>query len=290
MSIMKLCTFKYQNSIKSGLIHDKFVYPINEINNYFDLDISDSISNIIKKQETKELEEIIKTNNLIKIKNRAVSQSLVKFLPPFTDPSKIWCIGLNYLEHTNDLGETRPTEPASYMRPSSTIIGEGDSIVIPNQSNKVTAEAEIAVVIGKKCKNVNEKEAKDFIFGFMCVLDMTALDILEKNPRFLTRAKSFDTFFSLGSHIVTQNEIQNLSNIETMTMQNDKIIKRGKVNQMAFEPYWLVSFHSKVMTLEPGDIISTGSPGGVILKSGDKVAANIDGIGYLENKVIKSDT
>ncbi len=208
------------------------------------------------------------------------------FVPPYLDPPKIWGIGLNYREHAADLGAASLDEPASFMKPSTTVIGLGDSIVLPSQSNRVTAEAELGVVIGKLSKNLSEAQAEDAVFGFVPVLDMTAEGILQKNPRLLTRSKSFDTFFSFGPAILTRDEISDLAELAVSTVKNGQVVRSNKIKNMRFPPHQLVSFHSHVMTLEPGDIISTGTPGAAVIRNGDRVECRIAGFPTLSNIVV----
>ncbi|WP_346243625.1 fumarylacetoacetate hydrolase family protein [Shouchella clausii] len=210
-----------------------------------------------------------------------------KVKPLYRHPSKIWGIGLNYVEHAADLSEKAPnTEPASFMKPDTTIIGIGDTIKIPVQSERTTAEAELGVIIGKKCKNVEEDDAEHYVAGYTTIIDMTAEDILQKNPRYLTRSKSFDTFFSFGPEFVTKDEVDDVLNLEVSTIINGKLHRKNTVDHMTFTPFNLVSFHSKVMTLLPGDIISTGTPGAVPIQDGDEVECRIDGFASLKNKCI----
>ena len=144
--------------------------------------------------------------------------------PLYRRPRKIWGIGLNYVEHAGDLSETAPSdEPASFMRPDTTIVGPGDEILLPPQSERVTAEGELAVVIGREAKDVSEDEASSVVAGFTTVLDMTAEDILRRNPRYLTRAKSFDTFFSFGPELVTLDEVEDVDSLEVSTVLNGEV-------------------------------------------------------------------
>jgi 2-keto-4-pentenoate hydratase/2-oxohepta-3-ene-1,7-dioic acid hydratase in catechol pathway len=206
--------------------------------------------------------------------------------PLYRRPRKIWGIGLNYVEHAEDLDEASPTEePASFMRPDTTIIGPGDEVVLPAQSERVTAEAELAVVIGREAKDVSEEDALSVVAGFTTVLDMTAEDILRKNPRYLTRSKSFDTFFSFGPELVTPDEIEDVEALEVSTVLNGEVGRSNTVSSMIFSPRWLVSFHSRVMTLLPGDVISTGTPGAVVIDDGDVVECRITGFEPLSNPV-----
>ncbi|MCL6517571.1 fumarylacetoacetate hydrolase family protein [Alicyclobacillus sp.] len=209
-----------------------------------------------------------------------------RFGPLYRHPSKIWGIGLNYREHAGDLNAVHPTEePASFMKADTTIIGPGDDIVLPPQSARVTAEAELAVIIGKRCKDVPLEEAPAVVAGFTTVIDMTAEDILQKNPRFLTRAKNFDTFFSFGPEFVTVDEVADVHALTVGTYINGRLHRENVVANMTFRPWFLVSFHSQVMTLLPGDIISTGTPGAAVIRPGDVAECRIDGFLSLVNPV-----
>lgn len=209
----------------------------------------------------------------------------VRYGPLYRHPRKIIGIGLNYRDHAADLDAPFPTEPASFMKCDNTIIGPGDAIELPEQSERVTAEAEIGVVIGRMCHFIDERQAPDYIAGYCLIIDMTAEDILLKNPRFLTRAKNFDTFFSLGPELITVDEVPNILDVKVGTWKNDTLHRENTVSNMAFSPYHLVAFHSHVATLFPGDIISTGTPGAVVIEDGDVAQCDIDGLGVLSNPV-----
>lgn len=215
----------------------------------------------------------------------------VSIAPLYRRPHKLWGIGLNYLAHAQDLGAPHPTEPASFMKGDHTIIGPGDDIVLPPQSARVTAEAELGIVIGRHCQDVEEAEALDYVAGVCPILDQTAEDILERNPRFLTRAKNFPTFFAFGPELVTMDEVlerfDSLGDIVVATEHNGSLHRQNVVSDMAFGPAHLVSFHSKVMPLFPGDVISTGTPGAVVVEDGDRATCRIDGIGTLDNPVVR---
>jgi 2-keto-4-pentenoate hydratase/2-oxohepta-3-ene-1,7-dioic acid hydratase in catechol pathway len=206
--------------------------------------------------------------------------------PLYRRPRKIWGIGLNYVEHAGDLSEKAPSEePASFLKPDTTIIGPGDAIRLPAQSERVTAEAELGLVIGRRCKDVSEADAPGVVAGFTTVIDMTAEDILARNPRYLTRAKSFDTFFSFGPELVTVDEVEDVEALEVTTVHNDAVHRTNTVANMTFRPWWLVAFHSRVMTLLPGDIISTGTPGAAVIRPGDVATCRISGFAPLSNPV-----
>lgn len=213
----------------------------------------------------------------------------VRFVAPYRSPRKIWGIGLNYVAHAGDLAESVPAEPASFIKGDHTIIGPGEPIVLPAQSERVTAEAEIGLVIGRYCRNVSEADALRYVWGVVPILDQTAEDILQRNPRFLTRAKNFPTFFSFGPELVPLDEVRarfsTLAEIEVQTVHNGSVRRRNTVSNMTFSPEFLVSFHSEVMPLFPGDIISTGTPGAVVVAGGDVVQCRIPGVGSLSNPV-----
>lgn len=219
-------------------------------------------------------------------KDLFLAPSQVVYKPLYRRPPKIWGIGLNYREHAADLSEQAPTSaPASFMKPYTTIIGTGDTIQIPRLSQRTTAEAELGVVIGRRCKDVPRDQWLEVVAGFTTILDMTAEDILQENPRFLTRSKSFDTFFSFGPQLITPDEIGDLSNLKVATIINDKIHAENTIAHMTFTPDVLVAYHSQVMTLLPGDIIATGTPGAVHIHHGDVVQCRIAGFNTLVNPV-----
>ncbi len=216
----------------------------------------------------------------------ALSPARVTFAPLYRRPGKIWGIGLNYVAHAADLSEKAPTAfPASFIKPSTTIIGHGDTIKIPLQSEKTTAEAELGVVIGKRCKTVEKDNWLDVVAGFTTIIDMTAEDILRQNPRYLTLSKCFDTFFSFGPYFVTPDEIGEVNALSVATWINGRVHAENIVSNMTFPPDELVAFHSSVMTLLPGDIISTGTPGAVHIREGDEVMCRISGFEPLINPV-----
>jgi 2-keto-4-pentenoate hydratase/2-oxohepta-3-ene-1,7-dioic acid hydratase in catechol pathway len=217
---------------------------------------------------------------------QAIPLSDISYAPLYRRPRKIWGIGLNYAEHVEDLDEVSPSdEPASFMRPDTTIIGPGEEILLPEQSSRVTAEAELAIIIGREAKNVPEDDAPSVVAGFTTVLDMTAEDILRRNPRYLTRAKSFDTFFSFGPHLVTPDEVGEVGELEVATVLGGEVRRRNVVSNMVFSPWSLVSFHSKIMTLLPGDVICTGTPGAVEVRDGDVAECRISSMEPLSNPV-----
>jgi len=211
------------------------------------------------------------------------------YAPPYRSPRKVWGIGLNYVAHAGDLSAPLPEEPASFIKADHTIVGPGDTIELPVQSERVTAEAELGLIIGRLCRNVTEADALNYVWGVCPILDQTAEDILQRNPRFLTRAKNFPTFFSFGESITPLQEVikafGSLDRLEVSTVKNGEAHRTNSVANMTYSPAQLVSFHSAVMPLFPGDIISTGTPGAVVIKDGDVVECRIPGLGTLVNNV-----
>ena len=213
----------------------------------------------------------------------------LSFDSPLERPGKLWGIGLNYAEHADDLKEDWPDEPASFMKPATAATGPGGPIVLPpaDVTDRVTAEAELGVVVGRTCRNVSVEDADDVVAGYVPIVDMTAEDILERNPRFLTRAKSFDSFIVFGPWLVTTDEVSSLEDVAVRTVVNDEVVAENEVRNMMTPPRELVSFHSEVMTLEPGDVISTGTPGAHPISPGDSVRAEVKGVGSVEANVVR---
>jgi 2-keto-4-pentenoate hydratase/2-oxohepta-3-ene-1,7-dioic acid hydratase in catechol pathway len=232
---------------------------------------------------------IIQENAVARLKpiGPAIGLDAVTPLLPYDAPPKIWCIGLNYRSHAEDINAVQPEEPGSFMKPASCMFApEGDILLPPAEiSSDVDAEGELGVVIGRSCRFVPADRVREVIFGYTTTLDLTALDVLRKNPRYLTRAKSIDTFFSFGPVIVTADEIPDVDALEVITEHNDGICSRDFVRNMRTRPFELVRYHSDYMTLEPGDLISTGCPKGARIRAGDKVRARIEGIGTLGARV-----
>jgi 2-keto-4-pentenoate hydratase/2-oxohepta-3-ene-1,7-dioic acid hydratase in catechol pathway len=206
----------------------------------------------------------------------------IKFLPP-TKPTKIVCLGLNYIDHTKELNMTIPEEPVIFLKPSSAVIGHKDSIVYPDNVGRVDYEGELAVVIKNIAKNVPKNNVKDHILGYTCFNDVTARDLQKKDGQW-TRAKSFDTFAPIGPWIVPDIDTKNL---DIQTLLNDKIVQNSNTKNMIFDIETVVSFISKIMTLYPGDVISLGTPPNVgPIKKGDKIVVKIQNIGELINFVV----
>lgn len=278
---MRLCTIKRDGGEQAAVVTSSGIVPVADINAQLRTTWPTDLHALILKGIDRRL-----LDDAEKTKTRLAPTS-VQYGPLYRHPRKILGIGLNYRDHAADLNAPYPTEPASFMKCDNTIIGPGDVIELPPQSERVTAEAEIGVIIGRNCRDVSEAQAPDYIAGYCLILDMTAEDILQKNPRFLTRSKNFDTFFSFGPELITPDEVPDVLKVNVGTYNNGKLHRENVVANMAFPPYYLVSFHSHVATMYPGDIISTGTPGAVIIRDGDVAECRIDGLGSLSNPVRK---
>ncbi len=215
---------------------------------------------------------------------RSFSMNDVRFLAP-CQPSKIIAVGLNYKDHITEFGRIEvPNEPVLFMKAPSAVIGLDEKIVIPKSAGRVDYEAELAIVIGKKGRRIPESQAMDYALGITCLNDVTARELQKKDGQW-TRAKSFDTFAPVGPWIADGLPTGNLR-VEACV--NKKVVQQGHTSQMIFSVPKLISFISGIMTLLPGDIISTGTPQGVgPLKAGDVVEILVEGVGILKNPVVE---
>lgn len=193
-------------------------------------------------------------------------------------PTKVVAVGLNYRDHAEELNMRIPDEPIIFIKVPTTVMGSGGRVIYPSQSRKVDYEAELAIIIGKTAHRVPEKEANDFVLGYTCALDMTARDIQESDVQW-SRAKNFDTFCPLGPWVETDIDPDDLA---IKCRLNGEVRQSSRTSQMIFRPSFLVSFISDVMTLNPGDVIITGTPPGVgQVVPGDRLEVEIEGIGLL---------
>ncbi len=213
--------------------------------------------------------------------------------PPIARPGKIVAIGLNYEDHAEETGAPIPDKPVVFGKYPNTIVGPGAPIRIPPITEQVDYEAELAVVIGERAKNVSEAEALDYVFGYANSNDVSARDLQFSEGGQWTRSKSIDTFLPLGPYVATRDEIPDPQNLYIRAILNGETVQDGTTSKMIFSVAELVSFLSRGMTLEPGDVIITGTPPGVgmardpqlWMKPGDKITIEIEGLGTLTNPV-----
>ena len=215
-----------------------------------------------------------------------------EILAPIPNPNKIICLAFNYKDHAEEQKLTPPKEPAIVNKPRTALNGTNGEIVCPNFVKELDYEIELALIIGKKCKNISEEEAMDVIFGYMILNDVSARDIQAMDKQF-TRAKSFDGFAPCGPWITTKDEIDDPQNLKLVTKINGEVRQNSTTSNMFIKIPSIISILSKSITLEPGDIISTGTAAGVALnnpnipylKDGDHIEMEIEKLGTIQNKV-----
>jgi 2-keto-4-pentenoate hydratase/2-oxohepta-3-ene-1,7-dioic acid hydratase in catechol pathway len=205
-------------------------------------------------------------------------------LPPVT-PSKIVCVGLNYADHAAESRLDVPEEPLLFFKPPSSVIGPGAVIRLPPQSARIDYEAELVIVIGRRCRSAPPEAAWDHVLGVTCGNDVTARDLQQRDHQW-TRAKGFDTFCPLGPWIVMGVTEADAADLQVACRVNSILRQQGRTREMIFPPDRLIAYISAIMTLEPGDVIMTGTPAGIgPLAAGDLVEVDIEGIGTLRNPV-----
>ncbi len=212
--------------------------------------------------------------------------SELQLLPP-AQPSKIICVGLNYIDHARELDMSIPEKPIIFLKPASAVIGHMRNIVYPDVTKHMDYEAELAVIIGKRCKNISATDAGSVISGYTCFNDVTARDLQKKDIQW-TRSKSFDTFAPLGPYIAGPE--LDISDLAIKTRVNGELRQDSNTSNLIFRVPQIIEFISSIMTLERGDVIATGTPPGVgELFVGDEVEVEIENIGTLKNSVIAQD-
>jgi 2-keto-4-pentenoate hydratase/2-oxohepta-3-ene-1,7-dioic acid hydratase in catechol pathway len=203
-------------------------------------------------------------------------------------PTKIVCVGRNYPAHAAEHGATVPDEPLLFFKPPSAVIGPDAAILLPPQSERVDYEAELVVVMGSRCRGVGPEEAWDRVLGVTCGNDVTARDLQRLDDQW-TRAKGFDTFCPLGPWLVTGVGEGDVADVAVTCRVNGEVRQTARTSEMAFSPAELIAYTSSIMTLEPGDVIMTGTPEGVgPLAPGDEVEVQIEGLGLLRNVVVEA--
>lgn len=200
----------------------------------------------------------------------------------------IWGAGLNYLRHSEDLDSRQPDSgPGSYLRPANCLIGNGGHIELPAQSRRVTAEAELGLVVATACKNVSRHDWRSVVAGVTAVLDMTAEDVIRENPRYIPWAKGFDTFCSIGPVLATLDEFGDdaLKSLRISTIRNGEPVASATPSDMKYDLGYLVEYFSAGRTLDPGTVICTGTPGAAVINPGDTVQAVVEHVGTLTHPV-----
>ena len=221
-----------------------------------------------------------------------ISEGSVEFGPPVPDPDKIICLGVNYREHAAEANQQLPVAPMFFAKFRNSLIGPTDTVIIPRVSSQIDYEGELCAVIGKTCKEVSEGEALAYVAGYTLMNDVSARDVQLQTSQWMA-GKALDTFAPMGPGIVPASMLGDPQNLTLTTRVNGQVVQQDNTDQMIFSVAQAVSFLSQLMTLEPGDIIATGTPSGVgfkrtpplFLKDGDITEVEIEGIGKISNPV-----
>lgn len=281
---MRLVSFQNNGQAGAGLVRDDRVFPLQNVG------FADAVSFIASGEtERQRVEGWLKgasSHDLIPLGS-------IRLTAPIPRPPKILCIGLNYRDHAKESKMEVPSVPTVFAKYASSVIGPGDPIVLSAATQKPDYEAEFAVVIGKRAKQVPRAKWKDCVFGYTIVNDVSARDVQLATSQW-TLGKSFDTFAPMGPHVVSADEIPDPHALDIRLSINGEILQHSNTRELIFGVPELIEYLSQMMTLEPGDIISTGTPAGVglgrtpprWLRPGDEILIEIDKIGVLRNPVI----
>ena len=289
MEPLKFVNFKLNNQIRLGVQVKNGIMDISEVSAAYSLELPDTMEKIIAagKPVAEKLQKYAEiTSSLIDEKN-------IVYAPCITNPEKIICIGLNYIDHANESKMEIPLSPVVFSKFNNALAAHKQEIFLPINAKQFDYEAELVIVIGKTAKNVTHENARSHIFGYTIGNDLSARDLQFRTGQWLL-GKTCDSFAPIGPYLVTADEIDP-SNLEIYCKVNGVLKQSGNTKNMIFDCAYIVSYLSKHMTLKPGDIIFTGTPAGVILgypegkrawlKSGDEVSVSIENIGTLVNNL-----
>jgi len=295
---MRIARVDLDNKETYAILNQDLVFPKNELEKRLGIHLPENIGDLgeliltdnnINEKISKMMEQKNITSNLLTLDQ-------VKLLPPLDNRPKVICIGLNYYDHAEEGKAKPPAEPIIFMKPYTAITGPFDPIEYPSITSQLDYEGELGVVIGKKCKGVKLEEALDYILGYTVFNDVSARDIQFRDGQWV-RGKSFDTFAPVGPWIVTKDEVPDTHSLKIMTRVDGEIRQNSSTSKMIFKIPELVSFVSMVMTLDPGDIIATGTPAGVgvfakptpkLLNVGQVVEIEIEKVGKIRNKIVEA--
>lgn len=292
---MKLIRFRHNKKESYGVLSCDRILCLHQLAKNLKLNLPSSLERLVDlgKVQVQKLDELLKRIPKSEIQHSSLPIENASLLAPIKSPRKIICLGLNYRDHAAEQNATIPDEPVIFMKPATAIIGPNEEIVKPSFVKKLDYEAELAVIIGKKAKNVSVSNAKSHVFGYTILNDVSARDIQFKDKQW-TRGKSFDTFAPIGPCIVTEDQLPDTSDLSICTWVNGELRQKSSTRNMVFSVYEIIRHLSRVMTLEPCDIISTGTPAGVgfafkptpkFFNRGDVVRIEIEGIGVLMNRI-----
>jgi 2-keto-4-pentenoate hydratase/2-oxohepta-3-ene-1,7-dioic acid hydratase in catechol pathway len=291
---MKLTRYIYKNEESYGVLKEQTVISLPKLADSLHATLPTTIEEFVVSGQIAQVtvESLLAIADEELIEKLSIPLSQVQLLAPIKSPPKILCLGWNYIDHAAETKTAPPEEPVVFMKPHTAIIGPDEKIVKRPFVKELDYEGELAIVIGKKAKDVPESEALKYVFGYTILNDVSARDFQFKDKQW-ARGKGFDTFAPTGPCIVTRDQLPDTSNLQIRTWVNSELRQNGTTHDMLFNVPQIIYHLSRVMTLEPCDIIATGTPSGVgmamkpqtWLKSGDVVRIEIEGIGTLENKV-----
>lgn len=281
---MKLCTIIHDKKEHAAVIQGEELVLISAINEALQQSFPEQLLPLLQSEQLTQLQRLLKNGLDERVDTIAIDE--VQLCTPYTQAAHIFGVGMNYQEKLVDLQAEKAEEPVVFLKPSSTIAPMQKPLQLPRASQSVTAEGELAVIIGKRCQHVLEKEALTYVAAYTTSLDLTAKDIHAKNPRFLQLSKVFPTFFSFGPVIVTPDELGDLSRVAVQSVHNGQVIHENTINHMLYSPAYIVSYISQFVELLPGDIIMTGTPGSFLIKAGDVAACHITNVPALQHDVI----
>ena len=295
---MKIARYHYRNIESYGVLSQQAVLSLPALAKRFKKEVPQRLEDFITKGEKalETAEDLVEKAVDSDVAAVSVPLSDVMLLAPIAFPPKIICLGLNYFDHAAETNSAVPDEPVIFMKPHTAITGPNQKIIKPRFVKELDYEGELCIVMGKTAKNVSEAEAKKHVFGYTVFNDVSARDFQFKDGQW-TRGKSFDTFAPTGPCITTESQLKNTENLQIRTWINGDLRQNGTTRNMVFNVSRIVHQLSRVMTLEPCDIIATGTPAGVghamkpktYLRHGDVVRIEIEGIGTLENLIEERD-
>lgn len=285
---MRLATIRLNQTEAAGIVTAKGVLPIEALNAAKGTTWKTSLLPLIETEQLKALTAWYNDGGMAELETvpGLIPHDQVVYCPLYRNPRRIFGIGLNYVDHAGDIGSAAPQGfPGSFFKMADTLIGHGDEIQLPRlkEAIRTTAEGELGVILGKRCRDVSEENWLDVVAGYTTILDMTEESILKGNqflngnPRYLTIVKNFPTFFSFGPQLVTPDEVPDVLQLKVQSVHNGQVYAENVVANMTHRPARLVSLHSSIQGWYPGDVLSTGTPRAFPIEDGDVAECRIQG-------------
>lgn len=296
---MRLATIRLGGRETAGIVTGEGIVPVRALNEAKGMDWQTQLFDLIESGELSSMTDWYNEGGraVVESLDQAIPYEQVVYAPLYRNPRRIFGIGLNYVDHAGDIGDAAPLGfPGSFFKMADTLIGYGDEIQLPmlKEATRTTAEAELGVIMGRKCRDVAEEEWLDAVAGYTTILDMTEESILkgnefvQGNPRYLTIVKNFPTFFSFGPQLVTPDEVPDVLKLEVQSVHNGEVYAKNVVANMTHRPARLVSLHSSIQGWYPGDVLSTGTPRAFPIADGDVAECRIVGPDGFEMAPLKN--